>query len=125
MEISYQISQQNKVLSISPVYSNWINFVKKVSTISWSTISMSFKVFFPEIQKFFFSVTLRSLLFSNCQLAMCPCFESKFGFKISQRKNCFPSVYPLIQFSSIRVISRKCVNNCIHIDVHSYVIMLL
>ena len=75
-----RFSSEIKVLPIDPVFSIWVNFNKKVSIINCSTNSKSFRpsVFFFEIQKLksfektspFFSVSLRSLLFSNCQLAM-------------------------------------------------------
>ena len=70
-----------KVLRIDPVFSNWVNFNKKVSIINCSTNSKSFKAicfFSSKIQKLkvfeknvsFFSGSLRSLLFSNCQMAI-------------------------------------------------------
>ena len=43
MEMNYRISQRNKVLPIDPVFSNWVNFNKKVSILNCSTNSKSFK----------------------------------------------------------------------------------
>ena len=80
MEINYQIFQRN-VLPIDPVFSNWVNFNKKSAIINCSTNSMNLRlsVFFrnSKVEGFFvqkkhasfFSVSLGSSLFSNCQLA--------------------------------------------------------
>ena len=71
-----------KVLPIDPVFANCFNFNTKHFIINCSTISKSFEdiyFFFEKFKnrkvcektsQFFFSVSLRSLLFSNFQLAM-------------------------------------------------------
>ena len=80
MEINYQIPSEIKVLPIDTGFSNWVNFNLKVSIINCSIISESVKAiyFFLRTSKLkahektspFFSVSLLSLLFSNCYLAM-------------------------------------------------------
>ena len=60
------------VVPIDPVFSNWLNLNIKVSIINCSTNSKSCKAnyFFLRNSSRFFSVSLRSLLFSNFLLAL-------------------------------------------------------
>ena len=94
MEINYEISQCNQILPIDPVFSNWVNVNKKVSITNCPVNSKSFKaIFLFEIQKLkilkknesvFVSVSLGSLLFSNCQLAMfalMACLQKLYCFR--------------------------------------------
>ena len=69
--------QRNKNLTNDPVFSSRNHVIRKVPIINFSRNSKSLKeiYFFFDIRKLiyfhvFFSVCLRSLLFSNCQLAM-------------------------------------------------------
>ena len=73
MENNYQISQRNKSLVIDPVFSNWVNFNKKVSIINKLLYKFKdFKAIYSiaegswKNKSAFFPVSLRSLLFSNC-----------------------------------------------------------
>ena len=80
MEINYQVPSEIKVLAFDQIFSNWVNFNKEVSMINCSTNSKSFKAiyfFYIENQKLkviekkqsvFFSVSLRSLLFSQSSI---------------------------------------------------------
>ena len=65
MNLIIRFPSEIKVLHIDPVISNWDNFNKKVSIINCYTNSKSFKAI-----DCFFLVFLRSLLFSNCKLAL-------------------------------------------------------
>ena len=46
MERNNQISQRNKSLRIDPVFSNWVNFNKKVSRLNCFANSNSFKAIY-------------------------------------------------------------------------------
>ena len=81
MKLNIRFSSEKKVIPIDPVFSN----LGKLSKLNhkFSTNSKSFKAiyfFFSKIKhwSYFFSVSLRSLLFSNCHLAM-------FFFRVLQK----------------------------------------
>ena len=61
-----------KILPIDPAFSSWVNGIRKVPIINFKFESYDFST------KSVFFVYLRSLLFSNCQLAMF-CFSSHFS----------------------------------------------
>ena len=100
VEFNYQNSQQNVFLPTDPVFSIWVNFIKKVLTRNFSRNSESFKTicffcnrklrFFQKTGRYFFSVYLRSLTFFLLSVGF------GFNFKIQNEEmswHCFVLVF--------------------------------